>query len=108
MRLDLLGQVMHVDHDALHARPRERIEQPVDQRLTTHLEQRLRRVVGQRTHPRAEAGRQHHCGMRNWNTHDRPSKTNGVVSRTKADMPASDGWERLRAKSCSCRGWKSP
>ena len=60
MALDLLGEVMHVDHRALDARVRQPVEHVIDQRLAADLDQRLRHVVGERAHARAEAGRQHH------------------------------------------------
>ena len=42
MALDLLGEVMHVDHRALDARFRQPVEHVIDQRLAADLDQRLR------------------------------------------------------------------
>ena len=47
-----------VDHDIAHAGASEGLEMPFDQRLAAHLEQRLGRRVGQRTHALAATGRE--------------------------------------------------
>ena len=64
MPLDLLGEVMHVDHRALDAGLGQPVEHMIDQRLAGDLDQRLRHRVGERPHARAEAGGQHHGGLR--------------------------------------------
>ena len=58
--LDLLGEVMHVDHRALDAGFRQPVEHVIDQRLAADLDQWLRHFVGERAHAGAEARRQHH------------------------------------------------
>ena len=58
--LDLLGEVMHIDHRALDARLGQPVEHVIDQRLAGDLDQRLRHLVGERAHARAEAGGEHH------------------------------------------------
>ena len=60
----LFGEVMHVDDGFFDARLREPIEHMVDERFAGDLHQRLRHRVGQRAHPRAESGGQHHGAAR--------------------------------------------
>ena len=61
---ELFGEVMHVDDGFFDARLREPVEHMVYERLAGHFHQRLRHRVGQRTHPRAEPGGQHHGAAR--------------------------------------------
>jgi hypothetical protein len=58
--LDGVGQVMRVDHDVAHAFPRQPFERPVQEGPVQHRKGRLGQQVGERPHPRAEAGREHH------------------------------------------------
>ena len=60
MRFDLVGEVMHIDDGGGDAGMRQLVEHVVDQRLAGDRDQRLRHVVRQRTHARAEAGGHHH------------------------------------------------
>ena len=62
MPLDLLGQMMDVDHRALDAGLGEPVEHVVDQRLAGDRHQRLRHAIGERAHAQAEAGGEHHGG----------------------------------------------
>ena len=70
MTLDLVGQVMDIDHRALDADGREPVEHVVDQRLVADLDQRLRDRAVERPHPRAKAGRKHHGVF--WRGHGSP------------------------------------
>ena len=60
MRLDRFGQIMDVDHRPLDARVLQFLEHMVDQRLAGDLDQRLGPARGQRPHPFAQPGGQHH------------------------------------------------
>ena len=62
--LDLVGEVMHVHHRALDAGFRQPVEHVVDQRLAADRHQRLGYLAVERTHARAEPGRQHHGAAR--------------------------------------------
>jgi hypothetical protein len=59
-RLDLVAEMRVVDHQVAETRDRETLDQTRDERLSTRLEQRLRRGVGQRAHPLAAPGGQKH------------------------------------------------
>jgi hypothetical protein len=58
--LELHAEMGMVDDDLAHAGARKRLEMPDDQRLAARLEQGLRAVVRERTHPFAAAGRENH------------------------------------------------
>ena len=55
---------MHVDDRLRDAIFGETIEAMIDQRFARHLDQRLRQGLRQRPHARAEAGGEHHRGLR--------------------------------------------
>src|SRR5690606_24961923 len=57
---DLVAEIVHVDDGSLDAAGGEAIEPPVEQRSSSDLDKRLRRMVGQWTHALAEPGRQNH------------------------------------------------
>ena len=81
MRHELVGQIVHVDDDEIHAVLDKAVDRIVDQRLALQLDQRLRTRRGQRRHARAEPRGQDHC-----------------LPRTRHDDSASYGarllWER--------------
>ncbi len=58
--LDLVGQVMDIDHGLLDPGGRQPVEHVVDQRLVADLDQRLRNRAVERPHARAKPGREHH------------------------------------------------
>ena len=64
MPLDLVGEVVHVDHRALDAGIGEAVEHIVDQRLAADRHQRFRDRAVVRPHARAETRRQHHGAAR--------------------------------------------
>ena len=64
MRLDLIGEVMHVDHRRLDAITGEAVEAMIDQRAAGDLYQRLRDRPRQRQHARAQTRGEHHRGFR--------------------------------------------
>ncbi len=58
--LDLVGEMVDVDHGGLHADRGEAIEHVIDQRLAAHRHQRFGHRIGERAHARAKAGGQDH------------------------------------------------
>ena len=57
-RSRMIGEMMHVDHDAFDAGIGQAVEQIVDQRLAADFDQRLRDMSVIGPHARAQAGRQ--------------------------------------------------
>jgi hypothetical protein len=62
MRFERIGEIMDIDHRALHASGGKMPEDMVEQGRPRDLDQRFGPRRGQRTHPLAEAGRHHHRG----------------------------------------------
>ena len=62
--LDLVGEMMDVDHRALDALLGEPVEHVVDQRLAADRDQRLGQLAVERPHARAEPGGEHHGAFR--------------------------------------------
>jgi len=60
VRLQEIGEMVHVHDGLLDARGGEAVEHVIDQRLAVHLDHRLGLAVGQRPHARAEAGGEDH------------------------------------------------
>ena len=58
---DLAAEMMHVDHDVLHAVALQAVDRAFDHRAAGHGDQRLGRDVGQRPHALAAPCRQDHC-----------------------------------------------
>ena len=57
---DLVGQIVHIDHGFADACPGQLVQHVIEQRLSGHLHQRLRHMVGQRAHAQAETGGEDH------------------------------------------------
>jgi len=64
MPFDLVGEVMDVHHRAFDAGVRQPVEGVVDQRLAADGHEGLGDLAVERTHARAESGRQHHGAAR--------------------------------------------
>ena len=60
MRLDLIGEPVHVDDRPLDAVLGQAVEAMIDQGPAADLDQRLRQRLGDRPHARAETGGEHH------------------------------------------------
>ena len=70
----LVGQIVHIDHRSGHPRPFQAVQAPIEQGLAGDRDQRLGPVVGQRPHPLAEPGRQHHRRSGDRAAHAEPSR----------------------------------
>ena len=57
---DHRSEMVGVDHDLLDALRVEGVDDAVEHRSPADFDQRLRKAIGDRSHPRTEAGRQHH------------------------------------------------
>ena len=58
--LELIGEIMHVDHCGLHARAGQPVEHMVDERAPGKRHERLRHAQGERSHALAIARGKHH------------------------------------------------
>ena len=58
--LELIGEIVHVDHCCLHTRAGQPVEHMVDERAPGKRHERLRHAQGERSHALAAAGRQDH------------------------------------------------
>jgi hypothetical protein len=64
MALDLVGEVVDIDHRVLDPFGSEAIEHVVDQWLAADHDQRLGKPAAERTHARAETRCEHHGAFR--------------------------------------------
>ena len=96
VRFQPVGEGVDIDHRALDPGLGQPVEHVVDQGLAGDLDQGLGPVVGQRPHAGAEAGGQHHGGLRG-----------GVIARTSGGTwrsnQALQAGQRRRRPGCASR-----
>ena len=61
MRFELIGEMMDIDHRRFDIGSCQRVQAVIDQRLAAHFHQWFRCLVGNRLHPHAEPGGEHHA-----------------------------------------------
>jgi hypothetical protein len=100
MGLQPVGEGVDVDHRPGDALLQKAVQHVIDQHAAANLHQRLGPVVGQRSHPRAETGGQHHG--RDGRAHDRVSV--GACRSNQRLSPSMPGCARLRSSCRHMRG----
>ena len=63
MGFERVGKIVDIDYRAPHAGFGQPVKRMVDERLACHPHQRLGLACGERAHPLAEPGGEHHCGV---------------------------------------------
>src|SRR6185437_6304890 len=106
--LQMLGHhrrfVMRVDDDALHARSDQPVDAMIDERTAAQRDQRLRRVIRDRPHPRAEAGRKDHRRVDHGFSAGMRRSSGGMLRSSQALTGANTGWRKLPSSSRHSRG----
>ncbi len=105
VRLQLIGEGVDIDHDALDALRLQPVEQMVDQGAAAHLDQRLGPVVGERAHAGAKPRSEHHGGGGRGAAQARCSA--GTSRSNHAFRPSRPGAARLRSRWRQVRGMKA-
>ncbi len=126
VRLQRVCQVVDVDHDPLHPRRAEPVQDMIKQRLAGDLDQRLGPGRSQRPHPLAEACRHDHRGARDRRLDFRTQPQRppdgcrahaasaqgserqewGTLQANQSRTGSIAGCERSRSRRPHIRGWK--
>ncbi len=105
---DLLGSVMRIDDDRIDAGGDQTIDCMIEKGAAANAHEGLRHAVGDRPHPFAEAGGQHHS--RDGRAHallrgvGRPRRAGGMWRRSQSATGARAGWRRSCSMSRQTRG----